>query len=94
MVGASLLSEALDATSLFPKIFQAFPSTQPATEINASVGRARVSEITAAEATTLREWDLQNQGYLGLTCVNSFKTEVLSGEGGDREKEQEWSRLG
>jgi len=34
MVGASLLGGTLDAASLFLKIFQAFPSTAPAIEIN------------------------------------------------------------
>ena len=34
MVGASLLGETLDAAALFLKIFEAFPSTEPVTEIN------------------------------------------------------------
>lgn len=39
MVGAPPFDETLDATSLFPKIFQAFPFTQLPIEISRNLGR-------------------------------------------------------
>lgn len=49
----SLSGETSDATSLFPKIFWAFPLAQPTIEIIKSLGRVWVCEITSYRSQRL-----------------------------------------
>lgn len=75
------------------KIFQGFPYTQPTIESNRSPGRLWLWDHETQKPECW-EWDLYNQRYLRVVCMNSLETEVLSRDGGRSKREQKLSRLG